>query len=131
MPVRALGREGGWDTDIANAIRWAAGIDVTDEAGNTIAGADPPADIINMSFGGQGTSAVLTEAVQEAYAAGAILRITSYNVCYTKLLRSAGGGGPDPDHAAGDGARARGGGPQSRGDRGAARARVDERNNFV
>lgn len=85
MPVRVLGRQGGWDSDIAKAIRWAAGIDVTNEAGNTIPGADPPADIINMSFGGQGTTKVLTEAIEDAHAAGAVLLSSAGNSADTTV----------------------------------------------
>ncbi len=76
MPVRVLGREGGTDYDIANAIYWAAGDDVTITNGTgtvTIPGANPPADIINMSLGGADASDVLYDAVADAYAAGVIL----------------------------------------------------------
>jgi serine protease len=72
MPVRVLGRDGGTDADIANAIRWAAGLDVT--IGEiTVLGANPRADIINMSFGGPGNSEVLAQAVADARGRGVIL----------------------------------------------------------
>lgn len=49
LPVRVLGRCGGTVVDIANGIRWAAGLPVP--------GAPPnpnPADVINLSLGGAG-----------------------------------------------------------------------------
>lgn len=73
MPVRVLGPEGGTDFDIAKAIRWAAGFNVSDGQGNVIAGASPPADIINMSLGGPDYSEILENAVIEAYDAGVIM----------------------------------------------------------
>lgn len=70
VPVRALGvQQGrGADADIADAIKWAAGIAVAGTPTNQY-----PAQIINMSFGGEGASAVLTQAVQAALAKGAIV----------------------------------------------------------
>ncbi|MBR9982702.1 MAG: S8 family serine peptidase, partial [Desulfatitalea sp.] len=74
MPVRVLGPDGGNDNDIAKAIRWAAGLELLDDDGNLIlAGANPRADIINMSFGGQGSSEILQLALREARDAGVIL----------------------------------------------------------
>ena len=51
LPVRALGKCGGYDSDIIAGMEWAAGL------GDTLAGvpANPyPADIINLSLGGSG-----------------------------------------------------------------------------
>jgi serine protease len=70
MPVRVLGPEGGTDWDIARAIRWAAGYNITDDDGNVHEGANPPADIINMSLGGPDYSEVLENAVIDAYNGG-------------------------------------------------------------
>lgn len=72
MPVRVLGRDGGSDTDIANGILWAAGIDVTVQD-QVIPGASPPADIINLSLGGDAPSMTLCDAISQARAAGAIV----------------------------------------------------------
>src|SRR5579871_12330 len=47
LPVRVLGPSGGSSTDIADGIRWAAGLPVEGMPIN-----DHPADIINMSLGG-------------------------------------------------------------------------------
>jgi serine protease len=83
LPVRALGLDGaGTDADIVNAIRWAAGLDVVVIDGEetlVIPGADPRADIINMSFGGPMPSQVLEDAVLAARAAGVILVAASGN----------------------------------------------------
>jgi serine protease len=80
MPVRVLGPDGGTDADIYNAIRWAAGYDLTDEEGTVIVpGADPPADIINMSLGGSDYSELLEWAVADAYAAGVLMFAASGN----------------------------------------------------
>lgn len=47
VPVRVLGACGGWMSDIADAVIWAAGGDVEDTIRNP-----NPADVINMSLGG-------------------------------------------------------------------------------
>lgn len=48
MPLRVLGREGGTDYDIEQAVRWASG-DATNDAGTV---PTQRADIINLSLGG-------------------------------------------------------------------------------
>ena len=48
QPVRVLGKCGGSTTDIADAIRWAAGLPVAGVPDNPT-----PADVINMSLGGR------------------------------------------------------------------------------
>jgi serine protease len=71
LPVRALGVNGkgnGKDSDIAAAIRWAAG--------EAVAGTLPnryPAKVINLSFGNPGASTTLRRAVEAAQALGAIV----------------------------------------------------------
>jgi serine protease len=49
LPVRALGKCGGYDSDILSAMQWAAGLQVTGVPDNPY-----PADIINLSLGGPG-----------------------------------------------------------------------------
>ncbi|WP_104002671.1 S8 family serine peptidase [Marinobacterium lutimaris] len=49
VPVRALGQCGGYASDIADAIRWAAGYDV-----EGVSNIDQPVQVINMSLGGSG-----------------------------------------------------------------------------
>jgi serine protease len=50
LPVRALGKCGGFDSDIVAAIRWSAGLSVAGVPANP-----NPARVISMSLGGEGT----------------------------------------------------------------------------
>jgi len=50
LPVRALGKGGGYDSDIIAGIQWAAGMPVSGVPTNPY-----PADIINLSLGGTGS----------------------------------------------------------------------------
>jgi serine protease len=52
LPVRALGKGGGYDSDIIAGIEWAAGLTVTNPDGSAVADNPYPADIINLSIGG-------------------------------------------------------------------------------
>ncbi len=68
LPVRALGKCGGSLSDIAEAIRWAAGLSVPGVPTNPT-----PARVINLSLGG-GTTCLgptMQSAVDAAIAAGA------------------------------------------------------------
>ena len=47
LPVRALGKCGGYDSDIIAGMQWSAGLSVSDVPDNPF-----PADIINLSLGG-------------------------------------------------------------------------------
>ena len=49
LPVRAVGKCGGYDSDIITGMQWAAGMTVTGVPDNPY-----PADIINLSLGGPG-----------------------------------------------------------------------------
>lgn len=49
LPVRALGKCGGFDSDIITGMQWAAGLSVTGVPDNPY-----PADIVNLSLGGTG-----------------------------------------------------------------------------
>jgi serine protease len=75
LPVRVLGKCGGVDSDILDAMRWAAGLHVTGVPDNT-----HPAQIINMSLGGTGacTSAEQT-VITEVVAAGVTVVISAGN----------------------------------------------------
>jgi serine protease len=55
LPVRALGKCGGYDSDIMAGMRWAAGLTVTNTDGSNVVDNPFPADIINLSLGGSGT----------------------------------------------------------------------------
>jgi serine protease len=56
LPVRALGKCGGLDSDIIAGIMWSVGMPVFDESGNPVPANPYPADIINLSLGGTGGS---------------------------------------------------------------------------
>ena len=69
LPVRVLGKCGGWDSDIAAGMRWAAGID---QPG--LAGSATPAQVLNMSLGGDPPcSATYAAAVSAVLAKGAVI----------------------------------------------------------
>jgi serine protease len=54
LPVRALGKCGGLDSDIIAGMMWSAGLTVFNESGNPVPANPYPADIINLSLGGMG-----------------------------------------------------------------------------
>jgi len=69
LPVRVLGKCGGYDSDIIAGMRWAAGLSVSGVSDNP-----NPARVLNLSLGGTGTcSAAYQEAVDEVTAAGALV----------------------------------------------------------
>lgn len=75
VPVRVLGKCGGYTSDIADGIIWAAG--------GTVAGvpANPnPASVINMSLGGSGSCASTTQnAINQARSRGAVVVVAAGN----------------------------------------------------
>jgi len=74
-PVRVLGSEGGYYSDVIDGIRWAAGLAVADAPLNP-----NPADVINMSIGGYGDCfAELQSAVDDAIAAGTVVVVAAGN----------------------------------------------------
>lgn len=80
VPVRALGRCGGLQSDINDAIRWAAGVEPTivemPDGGTQLYDNPHPADIINLSLGFRAPSGCprsTQEAINDALATGAIL----------------------------------------------------------
>lgn len=82
MPVRVLGKCGGHDSDIIDAIRWAAGVLVPDP-GNLSDFPNPPATparVLNLSLGGLGScDAPFQSAINDAVAAGAIVVVSAGN----------------------------------------------------
>ncbi|MDX1670168.1 MAG: S8 family peptidase, partial [Limnobacter sp.] len=70
LPVRVLGRCGGFSTDLADGIRWAAGLPVSGVPTNA-----NPAKVINLSLGAQGACVGQIEgaAVNAARNAGAVV----------------------------------------------------------
>lgn len=63
LPVRALGKCGGYDSDIIAGMEWAAGLPVTNPDGPAVAKNPYPADIVNLSLG---ASSACTSAYQES-----------------------------------------------------------------
>lgn len=76
QPVRVLGvdRHRGRDSDIADGIRWAAGLNVPGVPQN-----QTPAKVINLSFGGKGYSQVLQDAILAARARGSLVVASAGN----------------------------------------------------
>jgi serine protease len=74
LPVRVLGKGGGSSIDIADGIRWAAGIHPTIPNPN-------PAKVINMSLGGSSAScpSFYQSAINDATNAGAIIVVAAGN----------------------------------------------------
>lgn len=75
VPVRVLGKCGGLTSDIADGIIWASGGSVSGVPNNS-----NPADVINMSLGGQGACSSTTQnAINTARANGATIVIAAGN----------------------------------------------------
>lgn len=75
VPVRALGRCGGTAEDVADAIRWAAGVPVAGVPNNP-----NPARVLNLSLGGTSPcSANEQSAVNSALARGAVVVVAAGN----------------------------------------------------
>ena len=75
LPVRVLGKCGGFDSDIIPAMRWAAGLSVPGVPANPT-----PARVINLSFGGTGAcSAAYLDAVREINQAGVVVVASAGN----------------------------------------------------
>ena len=75
LPVRVLGKCGGYDSDIIAGMRWAAGLTVPGVPANP-----NPAKVLNLSLGGGGTcSAPYSDVVGEINAAGAVIVASAGN----------------------------------------------------
>jgi len=75
LPVRVLGKCGGVDGDIIDAMRWAAGLTVPGVPVNP-----NPAKVINLSLGGEGVcTAAYQAAVNDVMAAGALVVASAGN----------------------------------------------------
>jgi hypothetical protein len=69
LPVRALGKCGGFDSDIVAAIRWSAGLPVAGVPANP-----NPARVINMSLGGDGAcTQPYVDAIADVNAMGVVV----------------------------------------------------------
>ncbi len=75
VPIRALGRCGGYDSDIADAIIWASGGSVSGVPANA-----NPAEVINLSLGGSGACSTTSQnAINGAVGRGSTLVIAAGN----------------------------------------------------
>ena len=75
VPVRVLGKCGGYTSDIADAIIWSSGGAVTGVPANAY-----PARVINMSLGGGGACDVTTQnAINSARSRGAVVVVAAGN----------------------------------------------------
>ncbi|MEL7022693.1 MAG: S8 family peptidase [Pseudomonadota bacterium] len=75
VPLRALGRCGGFTSDIADSIIWASGGSVPGTPANA-----NPADVINMSLGGGGSCSTTTQsAINQARANGSTVVVAAGN----------------------------------------------------
>lgn len=76
LPVRVLGKCGGFSTDLADGIRWAAGLSVPGVPNNPF-----PARVINLSLGAEGACVASIEgaAVAAARQAGSLVVVAAGN----------------------------------------------------
>src|SRR5215510_5028765 len=75
VPIRVLGRCGGFTSDIVDGMRWAAGLTVSGVPANA-----NPAKVLNLSLGGGGScSATYQNAINAVNAAGAIVVVSAGN----------------------------------------------------
>jgi len=77
LPIRVLGHCGGYDSDIADGIVWAAGGHVDGVPDNT-----HPAQVINMSLGGEGQCTPddpMAQAIAAANARGTVVVVAAGN----------------------------------------------------
>ncbi|HEV7574637.1 MAG TPA: S8 family serine peptidase, partial [Caldimonas sp.] len=74
MPVRVLGKCGGFDSDIQAGMLWAAGIAVPGTPANPT-----PARVLNMSLGGVAACGSYASIVSQVNAAGAVVVVSAGN----------------------------------------------------
>lgn len=79
LPVRVMGKCGGYDSDIIDGMFWAAGLSVADP---TVPANPHPARILNLSLGGPGAPCSATaypDAIDQLTAAGVIVVVAAGN----------------------------------------------------
>lgn len=77
LPVRVLGKCGGYDSDIIAGMRWAVGLAVSGVPDNPLANR---AKVLNLSLGGEGSCPLsYRDAVAEVNAAGAVVVASAGN----------------------------------------------------
>ena len=75
VPVRVLGRGGGYTSDIVDGLTWASGGTVSGVPANA-----NPAEVINMSLGGSGAcSSTYQNAINAAVARGTTVVVAAGN----------------------------------------------------
>ncbi len=75
LPVRVLGKCGGYDSDIADAMRWSAGLSVAGVPANP-----NPARVLNLSLGGTGDCGQsMQRAIDAVVAANAVVVVAAGN----------------------------------------------------
>lgn len=75
LPVRVLGKCGGYTSDIVDGMRWSAGLSVVGVPNN-----GNPAKVLNLSLGGEGTcSASEQNAINQIVAAGSTIVVAAGN----------------------------------------------------
>lgn len=76
LPVRVLGKCGGYDSDIQKAMLWAAGVHV-----NNVPDNPNPARVLNMSFGSSGTTCPQSylDVIQQVTNLGVIVVVSAGN----------------------------------------------------
>lgn len=77
LPVRVLGKCGGYDSDIIAGMQWAAGIDVVDNNNQTVPRNPYPARILSMSLGGTGSCPPAYSDVLQTLLARGVLVVAS------------------------------------------------------
>jgi serine protease len=77
LPVRALGKCGGFDSDIIAGIQWSVGMTVTDPSGDPVPDNPYPADIINLSLGGSGNCPTVYQNVVATLTSMGVLAVAS------------------------------------------------------
>lgn len=75
LPVRVLGKCGGYDSDIIDAMKWSAGLAVTGVPANA-----NPAKVLSLSLGGSGTCGTTYQtAINQIIAAGSVIVVAAGN----------------------------------------------------
>jgi serine protease len=75
LPIRVLGKCGGYTSDIADGIKWASGLKVKDLTDNPTS-----AKVLNLSLGGSGAcGSYLQQSINEATANGTVIIVAAGN----------------------------------------------------
>jgi serine protease len=75
LPVRVLGKCGGYTSDIVDGMRWSAGLAVTGVPANA-----NPADVLNLSLGGSGSCSTTEQnAINAVVTAGSVVVVAAGN----------------------------------------------------